>query len=97
MQPPGFLPPKSDVWLTHRTAQTREVSQEDAVPQADVSTACENEQSRKRKRDADESMSPVQRKINALRADLATLVYDDFANRTSFKRYRYSAILHYKL
>lgn len=76
MQPLGFLPPKSDALSTDRTAQTREVSQENAVPQADVSTACENEQSRKRKRDADESMSLVQRKINALRADLATLEHE---------------------
>jgi hypothetical protein len=76
MQPSGFLPPKSDASLTDRTAQTREVSQEDAVPQAEILAVCENEQSRKRKRDADESMSPVQRKINALRADLAALEHE---------------------
>jgi len=76
MQPPGFLPPKSDLWLSDRIAQTREVFQKGAVPQAEISAACENEQSRKRKHNADKSMSPVQRKINALRADLAALEHE---------------------
>jgi hypothetical protein len=76
MQPPGFLPSKSDPWLTMTSAQTRNVSQEDTVPQTDVPADCENEQSQKRKRDADESMSSVQQKIDALRADLAALEHE---------------------
>jgi hypothetical protein len=59
-----------------RSAQTRDVSQEGAIPQADSSAECRNEQLRKRKRDADESISLVQRKINALRADLAALEHE---------------------
>lgn len=76
MQPPGFLPSKSDPWLTMTSAQTRNVSQEDTVPQTDVPADCGNEQSQKRKRDADESMSSVQQKIDALRADLAALEHE---------------------
>jgi hypothetical protein len=62
--------------MTSRTVKTRDSSQEDAAPQADGSANCENEQSRKRKRDADKSMSPVHQKINALRADLAVLEHE---------------------
>ena len=76
MQRPRLGLPRSDPWLTDRIAQTREVSQEDAVPQAGISAAGENEQSRKRKRDSDENMSPLQRKINALRVDLAALEHE---------------------
>jgi hypothetical protein len=76
MQPPGFLPSKSDPWLTMTSAQTRNVSQENTVPQTDVPADCGNEQSQKGKRDADESMSSVQQKIDALRANLAALEHE---------------------
>jgi hypothetical protein len=76
MQPPGFLPSKSDPWLTMTSAQTRNVSQEDTVPQTDVPADCGDEQSQKRKRDADESIISVQQKIDALRADLAALEHE---------------------
>jgi hypothetical protein len=76
IQPLGFLPPKSDLLLTIRATQTRDVSQQDAVPQADASASYENEQSRKRKRDEDESIIPIQQKINTLRADLAALEHE---------------------
>ena len=62
--------------MTDRTGRTQELSRDNTVSQAETSAACDSEQSQKRKRSIYESMSPVQQKINALRADLATLEHE---------------------
>jgi hypothetical protein len=46
------------------------------MSQLETSVVGENEQSRKRKRSLDGSMSPIQRQINNLRADLAKLEHE---------------------
>ena len=54
-------------------ARTNVASEDDTVLQDDASVVREKEQPRKRKRSEEGSMSPTQRKINTLRADLAKL------------------------
>ena len=68
-----LTPSQDDALFTDRTAQTRELPQASTVLQTETLAPCENEQSRKRRRDSDESISPIQQKINTLRADLAAL------------------------
>jgi hypothetical protein len=53
--------------------RTNVSSEDDTVLQDDTSVVRENEQSRKWKHSEEGSMSPIQRKINTLRADLAKL------------------------
>lgn len=57
-------------------AQTHTSSPDVVISQFDTPAVAEDEQSRKRTRDADESMSPVQRRINALQANVAALEYE---------------------
>jgi antitoxin component of RelBE/YafQ-DinJ toxin-antitoxin module len=73
VEPRMLTPSQADALFIDRTAQTRELPQASTVLQTETLAACENEQSRKRRRDSDESISPIQQKINTLRADLAAL------------------------
>jgi hypothetical protein len=71
-----FLPPKGDALLINRIAQTHKLPQEITGLQPETSLAGRNERLRKRRRDSDEITSPVQQKINALRADFSVLEHE---------------------
>jgi len=70
---PSFPPHKSDTSAIEICAQTDMPFHDDTVLGANTSVARENEQSRKRNRNGEGSISLTQWKINALRADLANL------------------------
>lgn len=62
--------------LNETIAQKHVPSLDDVVSQSDTLVDGENEQSRKRKRGREGIISPIQRQINDLRADLAKLEHE---------------------
>jgi hypothetical protein len=73
---PSSLPHCSTSLLNETSTHTNVPSLEGVMSQLDTSVIGENEQSRKRKRSLERSMSPIQRQINNLRTDLAELEHE---------------------
>jgi hypothetical protein len=73
---PSSLPHCSTSLLNEKSTHTNVPSLEGVMSQLDTSVIGENKQSRKRKRSLERSISPIQRQINNLRADLAKLEHE---------------------